>query len=211
MRSLTIWYLEVALTKLQPFYGESRGFSFIKEIQPILDAKCVSCHSEDADIMSLDGTPKTHNMLDKRRWSDAYLNLTNSTKAVKTIEFGPAVLAYGKYYKGDHKNPLVNWISKMSAPTELPPYYAGSATSELLPMFETGEHYGVTFTQEEYHKIAAWIDLLVPYAGDYKEANEWSEKDLAFYEYYENKRYQNALEEQANIEALLVKEREIQP
>jgi len=29
---------------LKPFYGEARGFSFIKEIQPILDAKCVECH-----------------------------------------------------------------------------------------------------------------------------------------------------------------------
>ncbi|MCL2623279.1 MAG: hypothetical protein FWD31_06380, partial [Planctomycetaceae bacterium] len=29
---------------LKPFYGEPRGFSFVKEIQPILDAKCVDCH-----------------------------------------------------------------------------------------------------------------------------------------------------------------------
>jgi len=29
---------------LKPFYGEPRGFSFVKEIQPILDAKCVECH-----------------------------------------------------------------------------------------------------------------------------------------------------------------------
>lgn len=192
--------------KLQPFYGESRGFSFNKEIQPVLDAKCVSCHNEGSDIMSLDGKPKNRHMLGKRRWSDAYLNLTHSTKEVKTLEAGPFVLAYGKYYKGDHKNPLVNWISKMSAPTELPPYSAGAATSELLPMFENGEHYGVKFTEEEYHKVAAWIDLLVPYAGDYKEANEWSNKDLEFYEYYENKRHVNALEEQANIEALKAKE-----
>ena len=29
---------------LNPFYGEARGFSFLKEVQPILDAKCIECH-----------------------------------------------------------------------------------------------------------------------------------------------------------------------
>ena len=29
---------------LQPFYGESRGFSFAREVQPTLDAHCIECH-----------------------------------------------------------------------------------------------------------------------------------------------------------------------
>ena len=27
-------------------------------------------------------------------------------------------------------------------------------------------------------KLACWIDLLVPYCGDYREANAWSQEDL---------------------------------
>ena len=31
---------------LKPFYGPARGFSFIKEIQPILDKHCIRCHND---------------------------------------------------------------------------------------------------------------------------------------------------------------------
>lgn len=186
--------------KLRPFYGESRGFSFIKEIQPILDEKCVTCHHSNAEVISLDGTLKDRNTLGKRQWSDAYLNLTH---AKKVNAYLGGILPIGKYYQGDHKNHLVNWISKMSAPTELPPYSAGAATSELLTMLETGEHYDVKLNQQEYHKFAAWIDLLVPFVGDYKEANEWRDRELEFYEYYEGKRFENAAEEEDNIKSLL--------
>ena len=34
---------------LKPFYGPTRGFSFAKEIQPILKKHCYECHSEQAD------------------------------------------------------------------------------------------------------------------------------------------------------------------
>ena len=30
--------------KLQPWYGPTRGFSFIREVQPVLDKYCVGCH-----------------------------------------------------------------------------------------------------------------------------------------------------------------------
>ena len=33
---------------LQPFYGEPRGFSFAREVQPTLDAHCVECHQNPA-------------------------------------------------------------------------------------------------------------------------------------------------------------------
>ena len=29
---------------LEPFYGPTRGFSFLKEIQPILNKHCAECH-----------------------------------------------------------------------------------------------------------------------------------------------------------------------
>ncbi|MBR5161720.1 MAG: hypothetical protein IKW80_08840, partial [Thermoguttaceae bacterium] len=32
---------------LKPFYGEPRGFSFQKEIQPILDKHCIKCHDNE--------------------------------------------------------------------------------------------------------------------------------------------------------------------
>ena len=36
--------MKVGPQKLAPFYGPARGFSFGKEIQPILDKHCTKCH-----------------------------------------------------------------------------------------------------------------------------------------------------------------------
>ena len=42
-------------------------------------------------------------------------------------------------------------------------------------------HEGVHLSPEEMDKIACWIDLLVPYCGDYLEANAWSSQEKAMY------------------------------
>ena len=90
----------------------------------------------------------------------------------------------------------------MSGPTELPPYSYGAATSGLLAMLEEG-HGNVSITDEERHKFAAWLDLLVPFAGEYREAHEWTPTEMAYYNYYESKRHRNHAEEQANIDQWL--------
>jgi hypothetical protein len=84
----------------------------------------------------------------------------------------------------------------------LPPYYAGAAKSKLITMLEEG-HNGVKLSREELDKIACWIDLLVPYCGDYVEANTWNDREKAKHERYWAKR--KAMEEldRANIDALL--------
>ena len=60
-------------------------------------------------------------------------------------------------------------------PEPLPPYFAGAARSELLTLLEKG-HKGVKLSREELDKIACWMDLLVPYCGNYREANAWTRK-----------------------------------
>jgi hypothetical protein len=97
---------------------------------------------------------------------------------------------------------VVNWIGAQSAPEELPPYFAGAARSELLTMLERG-HQGVKLSREELDKIACWIDLLVPYCGDYREANAWTEEEMKKHERYAEKRRQMEEVEQQNIDALL--------
>ena len=97
---------------------------------------------------------------------------------------------------------VVNWIVAQSAPEALPPYFAGAARSELLTLLEEG-HQGVKLSREELDKIACWIDLLVPYCGDYREANAWTEQEMKKHERYAEKRRQMEEVEQQNIEAML--------
>jgi hypothetical protein len=156
--------MEAGPERLTPFYGPPRGFSFAKEIQPILDRHCVECHRADAqgegNKLLLTGEP----VLDarsKRYWSRAYLTLTAT----------PEGDSRGK------ANELVNWISNSSEPCMIPPQYGGSTRSKLIAMLDEG-HHDVKLSREEMDKLAAWIDLVIPFCGDYVEANAWSEAEL---------------------------------
>ena len=206
---------------LEPFYGPPRGFSFPKEIQPILDRHCVRCHKDRQPVQALvqgevrepfltqprtgnasgDGRKEelafsllgeaTVDLTAKRKWSDAYLMLTQATAANTEEPF-----------HGDCQGRVVNWIGAQSVPELLPPYSAGAARSELLPLLEQG-HQGVKLSREELDKISCWIDLLVPYCGDYREANAWTAEEMKKYERYAEKRRQMEEIEQQNIDALL--------
>jgi hypothetical protein len=146
--------------------------------------------AEDETAFSLLGEV-TVDVIAKRNWSDAYLVLTHSTAATPDRAFA-----------GDCQGRLVNWIGAQSVPEPLPPYYAGSARSGLLALLDQG-HQGVKLSREELDKIACWIDLLVPYCGDYREANAWTEREMKQYERYAEKRRQMEEVEQQNIDAML--------
>jgi len=116
----------------------------------------------------------------KRQWSDAYLALTQKGRP----------------------NKIVNWLNVQSIPPMLPPYYTGAAKSELITMLEKG-HNNVKLSPEEMDKIACWIDLLVPFCGDYTEANTWNDGDKKKHAYYEAKRRKMEQLDRKNIEAYI--------
>jgi hypothetical protein len=174
--------------KLMPFYGPPRGFSFPREIQPIFDIHCINCHhrGKDAKTFSLTGQPNPSGPA-KRAWSDAYLALTQPKNDI------------------GQPNEIVNWLNVQSVPSMLPPYYAGAAKSKLITMLEDG-HGDVKLSREEMDKIACWIDLLVPFCGDYAEANTWNDAEKQEFEYYRVKRQRAEAEQRSNIQALLEKQ-----
>ncbi len=202
---------------LQSFYGISGGFSFRKHVQPILTENCISCHTNRHSKMlnggensivdlvggGIDDKGKAFSLLDKpvnsyaagRQWNDAYLNLLQATYEPNTHE-------HHRTFKGSFKSESVNWPGMQSVPTLLPPYYRGAATSKLMRMLKEG-HGKTKLSKKELDIISCWIDLQVPYCGDYKEANIWTEDEMDYYDYYLNKRQKNAKEEAENIEALL--------
>jgi len=134
------------------------------------------------------GAKKAFSLLDernedkesKRMWSDSYLALTQNGKP----------------------NRIVNWLNAQSIPPMLPPYFAGAAKSELMAMLEKG-HNDVRLSREETDKIACWIDLLVPYCGDYLEANAWNDAEKEKYARYQAKRDRMDELDRANIKAML--------
>ena len=228
--------LQAGAEDLQPFQGPARGFSFPKEIQPILDQHCVRCHNDRdrrpaPDRLDWLGTreadpdwsrrpdrreratavaartraqpapapaavvpafsllsAETVDAQAKRRWSDAYLNLTAATTK------DPAAGNYVGTYDGR----IVNWPGSQSVPAPLPPNTAGACRSELQPMLEAG-HAGTRLSPDELARIACWIDLYVPYCGDYTEAAAWTEEEHAKYQRYADKRQRMEEMERQNL------------
>lgn len=183
----------------RPFYGPARGFSFAREIQPILDRHCVQCHDGAhpqgskfalAGKFSLSGTP----VLDrdaKRLWSEAYLTLTGSARKGAAAPF-----------VGRTAGQLVTWIGSQSAPPLLKPYSFGAARSGLMTLLEQG-HKGARLSPEEMEKLACWIDLLVPFCGDYTEASAWTPEEQEKYDHFLKKRQAMEALERQNIAALI--------
>lgn len=115
-----------------------------------------------------------------REWAASYISLSNDGKI----------------------NPIVNWISSQSVPTMLPPRSGGSTTSKLVKMLRNG-HKGTKLSDEELRTVMMWIDLLIPYCGDYREANIWNEREMQKYDHYERKRFRFQALERAHLEAFI--------
>ncbi len=130
----------------------------------------------------------------KRKWSDAYLVLTHARRAEQDGRSGP--------FLGNYEGRTVNWIGSQSVPEPLPPYFAGATRSELMSLLESG-HKNVKLTREELEKFSCWIDLLVPYCGDYLEANTWTRAEMRKYRQFADKRRWEAEAEEENIRAML--------
>lgn len=229
--------LQAGPQPLTPFQGPPRGFSFAREIQPILDQYCVRCHQDPkaapkvernrklvilerdpvfptADELvrilaaappaapgptnhqsafSLRGEPVLDHQA-KRRWSEAYLNLTLARPDQDD--------AIRSGWRGTPDGRVVNWIGSQSVPTPLPPCAAGSTRSELLTLLDAG-HHGVQLTGAEFERLACWLDLLVPFCGDYTEASAWTAEEQAKFDRYLAKRRQMEALEQQNLQDLL--------
>jgi hypothetical protein len=152
-------YTPIAVTRgpvpLDSFYGSARGFSFTKEIQPILNTKCVSCHNAShpkgldlrGDLMEI---PRgTEGSGSGRLATRGYLNLLQTTD-------------------WNYRGKYVWWPSAEESPLLQPPYRTGSSRSPLISQLEAG-HKDVKLTSEELRKICCWIDIGIPSSGDYIE------------------------------------------
>jgi len=161
---------------LIPFHGEPRAFSFSREIQPVLNRYCIQCHHGGTTAPNLLGTPVTEDLA-KRQWSVSYLALVQATR--QTLENNP--------YLAGTTDGLVNWVGAQSVPEMLAPYAAGAARSRLLSLLADG-HYDVQLAPEEIERLACWIDLQVPFCGDYREANQWNDEEQQKYKHFLEKR-----------------------
>lgn len=123
-----------------PWYGPARTFSFVNEVQPVLDRHCIRCHS--AENKSRQGVPD-------------FMTL----EAVKGAP-APGSVAYWNLHPYVRRNgPEGNYLGL--APTEF-----AVDTSELYQLLKKGHHH-VDMPEEDWHRLVTWMDMNAPYLGEW--------------------------------------------
>ncbi len=186
-----------------PYSQDRKGFSYLEEIQPILDESCVECHNDlnsakskagisslsSIDTISTETTSKTAFSLESYRFGVATPD-TSSAFLGKAFPISYLVLTGSRgtqFNNNTASTNWLNWVNTMSDAEMLPPYSAGSAQSSIIKMLRE-KHGGTNLTEAQIRAIAAWIDLGVPCSGKYDENNIWTANQTRWAEESQNKR-----------------------
>jgi len=138
--------------EIQPWYGPTRGFSFDREVQPVLDHYCIGCH---------DGSQNNGTTVDLRTGKRRRPPNSKSVK-MGTLSFTPSYFALRKYVRGHTMEGDIHTLM----PTE-----HRANTTRLVQLLKKG-HHGVELDPEAWERLYAWIDLNTPCWGTWGEATE---------------------------------------
>lgn len=125
--------------EIKNWYGPVRGFSFKREVQPVLDKYCVGCHNSDT---AKEDVPDFSSK-DRNGWGN----------------FTPSYLNLHPYVR----RPGPESDYHLQRPLEFHP-----STSKLIQLLKKG-HYNVQLSDEAWERLYAWIDLNVPDHGTWSE------------------------------------------
>jgi len=143
--------------RIKPWYGPVRGFSFAREVQPLLDKYCVGCHDGTAQ-------PDGSQLSDLR--GDKYIEDWSSNIAGNVggnlPKGGRFSVSYGELHRYVRR-PGIESNIRLLAPME---FHAHS--TELVQILRRG-HHGVSLDAEAWDRLITWIDLNAPYHGTWTE------------------------------------------
>ncbi len=131
--------------RLKGWYGPVRGFSFLREVQPVLDRKCVGCHDGKKP-----GAPDF-----RRHDHSKWITINSAGRS----SFAPSYM---------NLHPYVRRNGPEGDYTLLAPLEFHADTSRLIQLLKKG-HHNVRLSKEEYDRLIMWIDLNVPFHGTWTE------------------------------------------
>jgi formylglycine-generating enzyme required for sulfatase activity len=148
--------------QILPWYGPRRGFAFEREVQNVLERRCIGCHNDTTTVRNALGQkiPSFVNGKGEGGFSKSYL------------AFHPYFRRNGP--EGDYH--------------VLTPLEFHADASELVQVLMKG-HQNVKLTQEEWDRITMWLDLNVPYYGTWLERGarkDWVTRRREFDKEYSN-------------------------
>ncbi|MEW6307052.1 MAG: SUMF1/EgtB/PvdO family nonheme iron enzyme, partial [Verrucomicrobiota bacterium] len=144
--------------EITPWYGPVRGFSYDREVQPVIDKFCVGCHNGTV-------TAQGHSSADLRGTEKvADFHLVTPGRAGK--HGGKFSVAYAELHRFVRR-PGIESDYHLLAPME---YHAD--TTELVHMLRKG-HHNVRLDAEAWDRLITWIDLNAPFHGSWSEEIGW--------------------------------------
>ena len=139
---------------LKPFFGPPRGFSFSREVQPVLDKYCVSCH---------DGKPAAG----RYELPDRVVGTGDHTGQSFKEAGIPSFVDPGSSHRALH--PYVRRNGPEGDYHLLTPLEFHADTSELFQMLAKG-HHNVKLDPDALSKLVTWADMNAPFHGTWTEA-----------------------------------------
>ena len=167
-----------AAQEIRPWNGPMRGFSFEREVQPVLDHYCVACH---------DG--------EDRGWGATPFDLRSGkiiTDFVTALQMGEPRDRCGKF-STSYMN-LQAFVRRPGIESDyflLNPMEFSANTTELYQILANG-HYGLQMDADAWDRIITWIDMNAPYHGTWTEfagaerVEKWNKHRKELLELYAN-------------------------
>ena len=133
-----------------PWYGPRRGFSFAREVQPVLDHYCVGCHDGASAHPDLRGSELI------KDWSSEIAGHVSPPYG------GKFSVAYAQLHRFVRRPGIESDLHMLS------PLDFHADTTELVQILRQG-HYGMNLDRESWDRLITWIDLNAPYHGTWSE------------------------------------------
>jgi formylglycine-generating enzyme required for sulfatase activity len=136
--------------EIKPWYGPTRGFSYRREVQPVIDRYCVGCHdgaqrTDELDVPNLRGDVMANDYSSVLSWQ-------------RNMDAGKFSVGYTQLHR---------FVRRPGAESDyhiLEPMEFHADTTELIQLLKKG-HYGVELDAEAWDRLITWIDLNCPFHG----------------------------------------------
>jgi len=135
-------------SEIKPWYGPTRGFSYPREVQPVIDHYCIRCH-DGREAMDLRGTEMIQD----------FASVTPGTGGSLGGQFSVGYANLHRFVR----RPGIESDYHLLTPME---FHAD--TTELVQILQKG-HHGVQLDAESWDRLITWIDLNTPYHGTWGE------------------------------------------
>jgi formylglycine-generating enzyme required for sulfatase activity len=137
---------------LTPWYGPARGFDFEREVQPVLNKHCVSCHDgskkDRPDLRAEDKRPD-YKGLAPGRLDSQRMSIQHKRQYGGNVRYTPAYEALLPYIRRVNVGDDVSLLN---------PGHYHADTSELIQMLQQ-RHGKVEIDREGWDRLITWVDL----------------------------------------------------